>query len=233
MEKATNHTLSPRFILTNIIYLTIVPALPILIAWKWNWWQAWVYVAINILGFIGSRYLAAKRHPDLLAERAASMKHANTKPWDRILAPLVGLGAMSLPLIAGLEARRQTALAFSLWLQLLAIVVLLLGFVLSTWALVENKFFSGVVRIQTDRGHHVVSGGPYKYIRHPGYAGAVLAYFAIPLLLDSRFSFIPAVFLIIILAIRTILEERALKEELPGYSDYMKRVSFRWIPWIF
>jgi protein-S-isoprenylcysteine O-methyltransferase Ste14 len=103
---------------------------------------------------------------------------------------------------------------------------------LGSYALIENRFFSGMVRIQSDRGHQVVSGGPYRWIRHPGYAGGLLTYLATPFLLDSSWAVIPAVLTAIVLLVRTRLEDTTLSNELPGYSDYARRVRFRILPGI-
>jgi protein-S-isoprenylcysteine O-methyltransferase Ste14 len=96
--------------------------------------------------------------------------------------------------------------------------------------LVENRFFSGMVRIQTDRGHRVVSTGPYRWIRHPGYAGALLTYLSTPVFLGSRWAFLPVVLVTVVLVIRTSLEDTALQEELDGYREYATQVRYRLIP---
>jgi protein-S-isoprenylcysteine O-methyltransferase Ste14 len=114
--------------------------------------------------------------------------------------------------------------------EILALAIILSGYILGSYALIENRFFSGVVRIQTERGHYVVSSGPYRWLRHPGYAGAVLAYLATPFFLDSWWAFLPAVLLTILLVIRTALEDRTLQDELTGYYDYARRVRFRLLP---
>jgi protein-S-isoprenylcysteine O-methyltransferase Ste14 len=87
-----------------------------------------------------------------------------------------------------------------------------------------------MVRIQTERGHQVVSTGPYRWMRHPGYAGALLAYLATPFFLDSQWAILPAIFISIVLVIRTSLEDRTLQEELPGYREYAGRVHYRLLP---
>jgi protein-S-isoprenylcysteine O-methyltransferase Ste14 len=103
---------------------------------------------------------------------------------------------------------------------------------LGSYALIENRFFSGMVRLQEDRGQHVISTGPYGWVRHPGYSGALLTYIATPFLLDSLWSFIPVVLITIILFIRTALEDKTLQEKLSGYSGYAKKVRSRLIPGI-
>ena len=101
------------------------------------------------------------------------------------------------------------------------------------WALAENRFFSSTVRIQTDRGHVVCDSGPYRIVRHPGYAGNILALFGIVLALSSVWALIPAVVASIIAVIRTALEDGTLQEELPGYREYAGRLRYRLIPWIY
>jgi protein-S-isoprenylcysteine O-methyltransferase Ste14 len=135
-----------------------------------------------------------------------------------------------IPLVAGLDALLDWSPTFSLSVKILSLAVILAGYALASYALIENRFFSGMVRIQTDRGHHVVSSGPYRWVRHPGYAGSLLAYLATPLFLDSRWAFLPAVFITIILVIRTDLEDRTLQDELEGYRDYTRGVCYRLLP---
>jgi protein-S-isoprenylcysteine O-methyltransferase Ste14 len=113
-----------------------------------------------------------------------------------------------------------------------AVVVIILGYLLGTWAMLENRFFSGVVRIQVDRGHTVVSTGPYAWIRHPGYAGALVVYLLTPILLDSIWALIPALMLALALIIRTALEDQTLQVELPGYEEFTKKTPYRLLPGI-
>ena len=223
-------TLTPRVVVQALLFVVVVPFLPLLISWRWDWWQAWAFGILCVLNFAASRALAARRNPDLIAERARFLQHEDAKPWDKVLAPLVGLGGALVPLVAGLDVRSGWSPAFCLPVHLLSLGVLLGGFALGDWALVENRFFSGMVRMQIDRGQQVVSSGPYRWVRHPGYAGALWSYLATPLFLDSAWAFVPALFLIIVLVVRTGLEDRALRDELPGYRDYAGRVRYRLFP---
>ena len=223
-------TFSPRVILQMLFFVVVIPFLPLLISWRWDWWEAWVFAITCILGFAISRMLAARRHPDLIAERARLMQHEDAKSWDKLLAPLVGLGGGLIPLVAGLEALFDGPPTFSLPVKIGSLVVILVGYALGAYALVENRFFSGMVRIQTDRGHQVVSSGPYRWVRHPGYAGALVTYAVTPLFLDSPWAFLPVVLLTIALVIRTELEDRTLQDELEGYRDYARRVRYRLLP---
>lgn len=213
------------------VFIFLVPFLPLLLSQDWNWWEAWAYALIGLLGFVSSRFLVSRRHPELLAERAKFMQHENIKPWDNVLARLVGLGGGLIPLFAGLDARYDwPGSSFGLAEKISALVLILAGFALGTWALVENRFFSGVVRIQQERDHYVVSTGPYAWVRHPGYAGALLTYLATPILLDSLWTYLPVAAFSIVLLIRTDLEDRTLQHELPGYKKYAQETRYRLLP---
>jgi protein-S-isoprenylcysteine O-methyltransferase Ste14 len=222
--------LSPRVILAVLVFVVLVSFLPLLISGHWDWWEAWVYAIVSILGFAISRMLAGRRNPGLLAERARLLQHADAEAWDKVLAPLVGLGGALIPLVAGLEARLAWSPANSLPLEILALAAILAGYALGSYALIANPFFSGMVRIQSERGHQIVTSGPYRWVRHPGYAGALLTYIATPIFLDTPWAFLPAAFLTVVLVIRTSLEDRTLQQRLPGYQEYARRVRFRMLP---
>lgn len=228
----TKRTFTLKVIIQLLIVVVIVPLLPLLISGAWDWWEAWVYGVIGILGFVVSRALAAKRHPDILAERARSMEMKDAKPWDKFLAPVMALGSVIILIVAGLDKLFGWTSPFSLPVKLAALILILFGFVLGSWALMENRFFSGVVRIQTDRGHSVVTTGPYRFIRHPGYVGALLSYLAMPIFLDSLWAFIPTGLLVIVIFLRTDLEDRTLQAELPGYEEYAQKTKYRLFPGI-
>ena len=223
-------TISSRAVIQMLIFIVVVPFLPLLISGHWNWWEAWAYALTCILGFAISRALAVRRHPDILAERAQSMQHKDAIAWDKVLAPLVGLGGGLIPLVAGLDGRFGWSPAFSLPVKLLALVVILTSYALGAYALIANRFFSGTVRIQFERGHQVVSTGPYRWVRHPGYVGALLTFLATPVFLDALWAFLPSVLLSVALIIRTGLEDRTLQEQLAGYRDYARRVRYRLLP---
>ena len=143
--------ISPRVVVQVLFFIVVIPFLPLLISWRWDWWEAWVFAIICILGFVISRVLAARRNPDLLAERARFMQHEDAKQWDKLLAPLVGLGGGLIPLIAGFDELFDWSPGFSLPLKIISLVVILAGYTLASYALIENRFFSGMVRIQSDR----------------------------------------------------------------------------------
>ena len=151
--------------------------------------------------------------------------------WDKAIATAYGLlSNIGTLLIAGLDVRFGWSPSISLAVQLIALVMLLLGFALASWAMLSNAFFATTVRIQGERGHAVATGGPYRYTRHPGYAGWLLAGIATPLVLDSWWALIPAVLGGIFLVVRTTFEDRTLQEELNGYREYAQKVPYRLLP---
>jgi protein-S-isoprenylcysteine O-methyltransferase Ste14 len=224
--------ITPRVVLQMFLFVVLGPFLPLLISGNWRWYAAWIYAIVLIASFALSRVLAARRHADLLAERARFMEHPDAKPWDRVLAPLVGLGSVLILVVAGLDERLDWSPGFGLTAQGVAFLVTLAGLALGSYALIENRFFSGVVRIQHDRGHKVVTGGPYRWVRHPGYVGAALVYLATPVFLDSQWALLPALAFCLVLAVRTALEDRTLQAELPGYREYAHKVHYRLLPGI-
>lgn len=225
-------TFSIRVVARMLLIVIGIPLLPLLVSWRWDWREAWLYAIVSITGFVVSRWLASRRHADLLAERARFLQHEDAKAWDKLLAPLVGIGAGLIPLTAGLQALLAWSSRFSPTIKILALVFILAGYAWGSYALIENRFFSGMVRIQSERGQKVVSSGPYHCMRHPGYAGALLVYLATPFLLDSTWAFIPTLFITTVLIIRTRLEDNTLQDELPGYREYAQRVRYRLIPGI-
>ncbi len=221
-----------RVVIMLLLVLVVIPLLPILISGRWNWWEAWVMVAVFILSFVVSRALAARRTPDILKERANYNQHDNTQPWDKWLSPLVAFGSVIILLAAGLDALFHWSAGFSLPVEMVGLALIVGGYVLGSYAFIENAYFSGTVRIQGERGHKVVSSGPYGWVRHPGYLGSLVASLGMPLLLDSVWAFVPVVVFGVFFIIRTRLEDRFLQENLPGYREYAQKVRYRLLPGI-
>jgi protein-S-isoprenylcysteine O-methyltransferase Ste14 len=225
---------SPRLWIRLLVVYLLIPLTLLICGGDLGWWQAWLYSVLILAAGIGGRMWAEQRHPGLLAERQNIENIQNAKAWDKVLAPLMAVSvAYPIVFVAGLDHRYNWSSEFPLWLTVFGFTLILLGYAFATWALAENRFFSSVVRIQTDRGHTVCESGPYQFVRHPGYAGNILALFGIVLALGSVWTLIPAAVASIIAVIRTVLEDRTLQEELPGYRDYARRVRYPLVPWIY
>lgn len=209
----------------------MMPILLFLAAGRVDWWQAWVYTILVIGLSFGSRYIMFLFHPDLFAERARFIQSEGVKDWDKHIVLWISIILPNVfMLTAGLDKRFGWSAEMTIPVQLLALLVFLMGFALTTWAMIVNAFFSSVVRIQTERGQHVVTTGPYQFVRHPGYIGSMIAWLVSPIMLGSFWSFIPVGMLIVLYVIRTVLEDRTLQAELSGYKDYAEHVRYRLIP---
>ena len=231
-EKAK--TESPRQWVRSVLVYLLIPAILLICGGDLGWWQAWIYSLLIVVAGIGGRIWAEQRHPGLLAERQNLENIQNAKAWDKVLAPLMAVSIVfPMVIVAGLDHRYTWSPEFSLWLILTGFILISLGYAFATWAFAENRFFSSVVRIQTERGHVVCDTGPYRFVRHPGYAGNILPLFGIVLALGSVWTLIPATVALIITVIRTVPEDQTLQEELPGYRDYARRVRYCLIPGIY
>ena len=233
-DPKVDQTPSPRQWFRLVVVYLLVPLILFICGGDLGWWQAWLYSMLILAAGIGGRTWAEQRHPGLTAERQSMEKVQSAKAWDKVLAPLMAL-SVSFPLVivAGLDHRFGWSPLFSLWLIVFGFLLISLGYAFAAWALIENRFFSSVVRIQVDRGHVVCDSGPYRIVRHPGYAGNMLALPGMVLALSSTWTLIPAAVALIIAVIRTVLEDQTLQDELPGYRDYARRVRYRLIPGIY
>jgi protein-S-isoprenylcysteine O-methyltransferase Ste14 len=218
-------------LLIGIIILLALPAVVLFgSSGRLDWDMAWVYVGLTAAFSLGSRIIILWKTPDLAAERGQASDKEDIEPWDKVLMPLGMIIATVMLTVAGLDKRFEWSPNLPLSLHSTAFVITALGYSLGTWATVANRFFSSVARIQREREHVVVTTGPYQYVRHPGYAGAIVTSLTTPLLLGSLWALIPAALAVCQLIIRTALEDRFLQDELEGYCDYATQVRYRLLP---
>lgn len=193
--------------------------------------RAWVYFAVVTTVYMVSTLLLIRFNSDLLNERAKGRN--NTKRWDKPLLRLyVLLAFYGIHITAGLDAYRFGWSSLSIRYFIPGLILYLLSAALGGWAMVVNKHFEATVRIQDDRNHIVITEGPYRLVRHPGYLSIVLGIWAIPLMLGSLYAFLCSFFVTVIIIIRTVLEDQTLQQELEGYSDYAKKVRCKLIPFL-
>jgi protein-S-isoprenylcysteine O-methyltransferase Ste14 len=195
-----------------------------------NWPEAWIVVCAHYLNFIVSIFWGIHRNPDLVRERASNLKGSG-KAWDQRIIRLHTLMMFSLLLVSGFD-RRFGWSHVPLTIKLFAGVVLLVGYIIPHWVFRVNTYASGVVRIQEDRDHRVIKTGPYEYIRHPMYLGTIFMLIGFAIVFGSWWALIPAGLDVLLFVIRTALEDRTLRQELPGYEEYAKEVRFRLLPGI-
>ena len=197
-------------------------------AGKIDWWPAWASLAVMLGWIVATAIIILRFNPGLLADRLGARKGA--KLWDTAIMSILGLAQLVRYIVAGLDQRYGWTGGLPLAAQIAALAVCALGYALFVWATASNTFFSQIVRIQVERGHTVVTGGPYHHVRHPAYLGAIAYELAVPVLLASGWAAVVSGLTAILLVVRTALEDRALLAELTGYADYARQVRYRLLP---
>jgi protein-S-isoprenylcysteine O-methyltransferase Ste14 len=230
MQKVMNTKLIARYAVRETMGIVIMGVALFWSAGKINWWPAWASIVVMMVWITATAIVIFRFNPDLLAERLGPRKGA--KPWDTAIMSILGITQLARYIIAGLDQRYGWTGGLPLTAQIAALTLCVLGYALFVWATASNTFFSQIVRIQYERGHTVATGGPYHYVRHPAYFGAILYELAVPVLLASWWAMIPSGLSAIMLILRTTLEDRTLQAELTGYADYARQVRHRLLPGI-
>ena len=220
-----------KLLLQNLIWIVAIGALLFVSAGTLHWPAAWVFLGTNAILGLGCGLWLAKTDPALLAERMRPTMQDGQPAADKKLMLAFGFAALIWLITIGLD-RRLHGSDVPLALQTLGFAMLLLctGFIM--WVLRENSFAAPVVKVQAERHHHVISTGPYAFVRHPMYSAIMLFFVGAPLLLGSWWGVAMAPLFAVLFAIRAGIEERALIAGLPGYADYAARVRYRLVPGI-
>ena len=218
-----------KLLLQNLIWIVAMGALLFVPAGTLHWPAAWLFLAtIGIFGVGGGLWLA-RIDPALLTERMHPMMQKDQPAADKTFMVVFGFAALIWFVAIGLDVRyRASSVPVALQVLGLAMLVFSAGFIL--WVMRENSFAIPVVKLQTERGHRVISSGPYAWVRHPMYSGTVLFFVGTPLLLGSWWGVAMAPLFAVLFAIRAGIEERTLIEGLPGYADYTAQVRYRLVP---
>jgi protein-S-isoprenylcysteine O-methyltransferase Ste14 len=213
---------------TVAFFVVLQGVILLLAAGRLDWTWAWVYLGICLVSMAMNGMFLLRTSPETIAERGRPQA---TQNWDKVVGGLWALVlCLILPLVAGLDARYGWTGELSAVWNLAGAVVLAAGLELGGWAMIANAYFSTAVRIQSDRGHTVCSSGPYRFVRHPGYVGFILQSVGTALLLGSLWALIRGLVAAILMVIRTGLEDRMLRAELPGYQEYAHQVRYRLVP---
>ena len=197
-------------------------------AGTWNWPMAWVLIVLTAMWVIGTAIVTIPRYPELLAERVGPRKGG--KAWDTAILGVIGVMMLAKMLLAGLDIRFGWTGGFPLWAEIAGVIAVMAGFGLIIWATGSNAYFSQIVRIQTERGHTVATGGPYQFVRHPAYIGMICVELGTSVMLGSWLALIPGGVSAILLVLRTLLEDRILLMELAVYKEFAKKTRYRLIP---
>jgi protein-S-isoprenylcysteine O-methyltransferase Ste14 len=211
-------------------FVLILAAILLIAAGRLDWVMGWVYMAMYACVTIIA-VLVVPLDPELIEERTRIKE--GVKEWDKRITVIGSvLYPLAILIVAGLDIRHGWSPRVPPTLQVAALAVAAGGNLISIWATAVNKFYSRFVRIQKERGHVVVSDGPYRYVRHPGYLGQIIFSLASALALGSVWALIPSSLFAALLVVRTALEDRTLQDELEGYKEYTQRVRHRLIPYI-
>jgi protein-S-isoprenylcysteine O-methyltransferase Ste14 len=211
----------------------IIATLFFLFAGRTNLFRAWIWAVVNFIYYVGGLLVILKVNPRLLNERGSWNKKRDTKKWDRVLLQVFGtVGLYFHTVLMALDVGRFEWSQLSPWFILPGMLLFTGGFNLTYWSMAVNPHFETTIRIQREREHRVVTSGPYRLIRHPGYAGLIITNFGSTMIVGSLYGFITATATLLIVGLRTWLEDRTLAAELEGYRDYRTKVRYRLLPWI-
>jgi len=220
--------LTNQMLLRSVLVPAAITAFTLALAGRIDYWEGWVYNLLNLL-ILGLTYVTLSDRGDLIQERLKPGK--GMKRWDKIYYIVSSPTYIIAIAVASLDAGRfRWEPQVPLIIVILSILIYCTGHLGTLWAKRTNRFFSSVVRIQTDRGQTVCKDGPYRFVRHPGYVGGLLVGVATPLVLGSFWALIPATVGAVLLVMRTYLEDETLRKELPGYLEYTREVRYRLLP---
>lgn len=210
--------------------------LPVVFIWPsgdWGWPQGWALAGVWVAYSVFMGLWLAKNDPELLRSRLdARPAQEGQASWDKVLMIAMLITGLALIAVPPLDHRWGWS-TVPTWLEIAGLLANIPAFVFVSWVMMKNTFLARVVKIDAERGHTVITDGPYAIVRHPMYLGVLLAVFATPLALGSWWGLIPAAAMNAALVVRTVLEDRMLHEELDGYREYAQQTRYRLVPGVF
>lgn len=219
-----------RYVLGRVLSTALFGLLLFASAGSVDWVRAWAYLGVVLLGELLTAAVLRAVTPGLLEQRGRL--GAGAKRYDRVFVALWLVLSFMTAVVAGLDVGRSGDVSVPLAGMYLGLVLMLLAYLLGAWAMAVNEHFELLMRIQSDRGHRVVTSGPYRIVRHPGYLAAIVGGVTSPLILGSLWAFAPVLAVALLFTVRTALEDRTLREELAGYEKYAERTRHRLLPGI-
>jgi len=225
VNRAGWSTIWKSFISVPLMLAIMLPA-----AGRWDYLGAWLYTMSMILYLPFYFLILLYYNPELINERGRPFRK-DTRTFDFKFFVVWRISLVIQLLLAAMDKRYGWSSLPVVYVWTSFIVISLFNF-LEMWPIVINRHFEATVRLQTDRNHRVVDSGPYRWIRHPGYAFYIPTLFFTPIMLESLWSMIPSLVIVGAFVVRTNLEDRMLRKELTGYSDYASRVRWKLFPWI-
>jgi protein-S-isoprenylcysteine O-methyltransferase Ste14 len=223
VRKSVRSTVTSLLIIGTVLFGT---------AGRLDWPEAWILMGLVLATSLAGGFWLARHDPALLSERLSSPIQRDQKLWDKVWMVAMLVVSIAWLIVMGLDAGRYRWSVVPLAFKGAGLALIGLGYYLIWLTLKTNSYAAPVVKVQKSRGHLVVTSGPYAYVRHPMYAGALLFITGVPLLLGSWWGLAAGVVLLLILAIRAVFEERTLTVELEGYADYAARTRYRLVPYL-
>ena len=217
-------------VIQALVVFSLLGGALFLSAGRLDWPEAWIILAVYFAIALAAGLWMLRYDPKLLKERDQAVLKTNVKTWDRVMIAANLLLTFGLFAVIGLDGGRFGWSTVPLAARILGGTVMLFSFGITLWAASVNTYLSAMVRIQSERGHQAVTAGPYRYVRHPMYLGMCLLDIGLPLLFGSWWGLTASGVMIAALMIRTVLEDKTLQRELPGYADYARQVRYRLWP---
>jgi protein-S-isoprenylcysteine O-methyltransferase Ste14 len=221
-----------RLIIQTVAFIAVLAALLFVPAGTLDWPSAWVFLGEMAAASVLVGGWLARHDPALLQERLSGLVRPGQSRADRALMAVFLALFVAWLIVIALDARRWHLSDIPVWLQVIGAVAVALCFYLAFATFRANTYAAAAVRLQAERGHRVVTDGPYAVVRHPMYAGTILFFLGMPLLLGSWYGLVFAPVLTALLAVRAVMEERLLTRALEGYPAYAARVRYRLVPFV-
>ena len=191
--------------------------------------RVWIYIGIISIYYPVIMTILYRINPELITQRARGIRK-DTKSWDKVLMPVAVIMVYIQLAIIGLDVGRFQWSSLGMHFALPGVILYIIAAFFSSWSVITNPYYEPTVRVQKDRDHQVITTGPYKIVRHPGYVAAIIFPISISFIIGSVIGLIPAAIIFLLIIIRTSLEDKTLINELDGYSEYAKKTKYRLFP---
>lgn len=221
-----------QLVLRSTLWIGFMAAVLFIAAGNWGWIEGWAFIGIFTGGSVAFCVWLMRRDPELLKQRMGMVVQKDQARWDQIFMGLVVLGWNVWLALMALDSERFHLSHVPAWLEAVGGLLIVAGFFATVPVFAANTFAAPVVRVQEERGQRVIDTGPYALVRHPMYAAAMLYLIGLPLLLGSWYGLLGMLAIAVAISWRARREEETLKRELPGYGDYMERVRWRLVPYL-
>jgi protein-S-isoprenylcysteine O-methyltransferase Ste14 len=222
-------SLKTRVIVQCLLTAVVTGGMLFLPAGTWKFWQGWIFLGFLLIPMMAASIYFTERDPQLVERRLQKKEKVGEQKLIMNFAKLIFLAVFLIP---GFDFRfgwsRRTFGAVPVWLMILSGTLALAGYLMTYWVMSANSYASRI--IQVEKGQPVISIGPYRIVRHPMYLGGIISILFTPLALGSYWA-VPAFALLIpVIVLRILNEEKILRKELAGYSEYCQSTRFRLIP---